>query len=217
MALAAAVGIGLLMLPPIAQDQEYHRFAGDSTWPNVLSNLPFIGLGIYGLTAWRRSNWEWRAVSIGAVLIGFGSGYYHATPSDATLYWDRLPMTIAFMGVIAAMIADRIDERAGLWLLIPLILFGMASVEVWRQTGDLRFYVFVQFYPVIGLPYLLLAFPERKMPNGPIWALAACYTLAKALEAGDERIYVWTGEWVAGHPLKHLVAAAGLYFPLRRV
>ncbi len=211
MALAVVAAVGMMFLPPIPQNDAYHHFAGESTLPNVLSNLPFIAVGIYGLLGWKRMGWEWRAVSIGAVLIGFGSGYYHAAPSNDSLYWDRLPMTIAFTGVFAAIIHDRTRVR----VLVPLIVAGIASVEVWRQTGDLRFYGFIQFFPAIGLPYLLLAFPPREMPNKPLWAMSACYVLAKVLEAGDAPVYEWTGHWVAGHAIKHLAGAAALYFPLR--
>ena len=48
---------GLLLLPPISQDQSYHQFADQRTllgvpnfW-NVVSNLPFIAIGAAGL--WR--------------------------------------------------------------------------------------------------------------------------------------------------------------------
>ena len=52
--LAATSLPGLLLLPPIAQDQSYHQFADQRTllgipnfW-NVVSNLPFIAIGATG-------------------------------------------------------------------------------------------------------------------------------------------------------------------------
>ena len=49
--LAAASLAALLLLPPILQDQSYHRFADERTlfgipnfW-NVVSNVPFIAVG----------------------------------------------------------------------------------------------------------------------------------------------------------------------------
>ena len=46
---------GLLLLPPISQDQGYHHFADQRTlfgvpnfW-NVVSNLPFMAVGSVGL------------------------------------------------------------------------------------------------------------------------------------------------------------------------
>ena len=47
--------VGLLLLPPISQDQNYHDFADQRTilgiphfW-NVVSNLPFIAVGVAGI------------------------------------------------------------------------------------------------------------------------------------------------------------------------
>ena len=57
LALAAAAIIAVLLTPPIAQDPAYHLFSGDSMLPNVISNLPFIPVGLYGLWCWRKSQW----------------------------------------------------------------------------------------------------------------------------------------------------------------
>ena len=53
--LAAASLAALLLLPPIPQDQSYHKFADQRTlfgtpnfW-NVVSNFPFIAIGLAGL------------------------------------------------------------------------------------------------------------------------------------------------------------------------
>ena len=58
--LAAASLAALLLLPPILQDQNYHRFADERTlfsipnfW-NVISNLPFIAVGAAGLRQFYR-------------------------------------------------------------------------------------------------------------------------------------------------------------------
>ncbi len=224
--LAAAAIAAVLLTPPIAQDPAYHHFAGDSTLPNVLSNLPFIAVGIYGLWCWRRARWAersdrwaWLVVCLAAILIGFGSGYYHSAPDNRTLFWDRLPMTLGFMGVFAAVIGERVHSKAGLLLLAPFLFLGMLSVEVWRRgeltgVGDLRFYVLVQFYPMIALPILLLLYPARYTKAWSMWAMVGCYVLAKVLELGDPAIYSWTAHTIGGHPLKHIAAAAALTFPL---
>jgi hypothetical protein len=52
------------------------------------------------------------------VLTAVGSGYYHLAPDNESLFWDRLPMTIAFMGLVSSQIVDRINIRAGLALLV---------------------------------------------------------------------------------------------------
>ena len=66
--------------------------------------------------------------------VTVGSAYYHAWPSDATLSWDRLPMTVAFMALFATLIGDRMSARDGPLLLIPLIAFGVTSILYWPAS-----------------------------------------------------------------------------------
>ena len=89
------VAVGFAMLGPrIEQDPTYHLFAGPG-WADVLTNLPFVGLGLWG---WRRARGAAaRVLTLGVLLTGFGSGYYHWSPSNETLVWDRLPMTLTFL------------------------------------------------------------------------------------------------------------------------
>jgi hypothetical protein len=35
----------------------------------------------------------WSAFFIGIMSTSFGSAYYHLKPNDATLVWDRLPVS----------------------------------------------------------------------------------------------------------------------------
>src|SRR5262249_1511752 len=106
LALMAASLAALLLLPPILQDQNYHRFADHRTlfgvpnfW-NVVSNLPFIAVGAVGLWRFHR-NAATFVIFLGIFLTGFGSSYYHWQPSDSSLLWDRLPMTLCFTAILA--------------------------------------------------------------------------------------------------------------------
>jgi hypothetical protein len=151
--LAAVSIIGLLLLPPISQDQDYHQFADQRTllgipnfW-NVISNLPFIAVGALGLMRFYQKPATFLLFS-GFLLTGFGSSYYHWNPSDDTLFWDRLPMTLCFMAILAIAIEERIDAPVGALLLWPLLGLGLFSLLLWRWTGDLRLYVWVQLFSV---------------------------------------------------------------------
>ena len=126
-------------------------------------------------------------------------------------------MTVAFMGVFASMIGERISVRAGAWLLWPLVWLGIASVFSWhmseqRGAGDLRLYLFVQFYPLVAIPLMMGLFPARYTRAGAVFQALAWYVLAKVLEIGvvDHGIY-GIGQVVSGHTLKHLAAAMGAY------
>jgi hypothetical protein len=234
---------GAFWLPPIPQDPGYHAFADDRTmlgvpnFLNVASNFPFLAVGVLGLRLVLRPNaarddgpfrhsaerWALLVFFAGVSLTAFGSAYYHLAPDNDRLVWDRLPMTVAFMGFFASMIGERIAVRASTWLLWPLVWLGFASVYNWHMgelhdAGDLRLYGFVQFYPLFGIPLLLCLFRARYTRSGYVIVALSWYLLAKVLETGpvDEGIFR-LGQVVSGHTLKHLAAAAGAYAVFRMV
>jgi ceramidase len=213
--LAAVSLAGLLMVPLIPQSQIYHAFADQRTlcgvpnfW-NVASNLPFILVGALGL--WKvRQGLSASIFFLGVFLTGFGSSYYHWAPNDWGLFWDRLPMTFAFMAILANVIEERVDERAGKLLLWPLVALGVASLLVWMKFDDLRLYAWVQFFPVIVLPLMLWLLPP-KYTGTWLWFVAlGFYVLAKLLEHYDAVVYTALGV-MSGHPIKHVAAAVACY------
>lgn len=223
------IAIGVLALDPIAQSLEYHDFADNRTFfsipnfYNVLSNIPFIIVGFMGLYSLYISNKitkldelkvGYSCLFLGLLLIGFGSGYYHLWPSNQTLVWDRLPMTLAFMALIAIIIAEYLSVNLGKRLLYPLLIVGGASVLYWHYTesigaGDLRFYILVQFLPLIAIPLILLFMKPTFTYGNSYWWLLATYIIAKVFEHFDQFIFeVLTA--ISGHTLKHLIAALGM-------
>jgi hypothetical protein len=213
--LAAISLLALMLVPPIPQSQIYHRFADQRTLfgiPNfwcVVSNLPFVLVGALGL--WKvRQGLSAGIFFLGVLLTGFTSSYYHWAPSDWGLFWDRLPMTFAFMAILANVIEERIDQRVGQLLLWPLVAIGVLSLLIWMRVDDLRLYAWVQFFPCIALPLMFWLFPP-KYSGTYYWFIAAgFYALAKLLEHHDAKIYAALGV-MSGHPLKHLAAACACY------
>ena len=209
----------LPLLPPIPQDQSYHRFADVRAWwdiPNVwnvISNLPFIVIGAVGLSRCREDA-ATIVIFLGIFLTGFGSSYYHWSPNDGTLFWDRLPMALAFMAILASVVEERVDAKAGAVLQWPLLAIGVFSLLLWRWSGDLRLYGWVQFFPCLALPLMFLLLPP-KYTGTHYWIVAATlYALAKVLEHFDGAIYA-TGSFLSGHTLKHLAGAAACVAILR--
>jgi hypothetical protein len=209
----------LLPLPPLLQDQSYHQFAdqreffGIPNFWNVVSNLPFIAVGAAGLLRFRRDATT-AVLFAGLFLTGFGSSYYHLDPNDDTLFWDRLPMTLCFAAILAAVVEERVDAKAGAMLLRPMVAIGIFSLLLWRWTDDLRLYAWAQFFPFLALVLILQLFPP-KYTGAFYWAVAvALYALAKLLEFFDEKIYS-LGSILSGHTLKHFAAAAGGFAILR--
>jgi len=223
----------LLAIDPIPQDPEYHLFAdtrgllGIPNFGDVVSNGGFAIAGLFGLFVilgrhqsrifkQRLDLWPYLIFFSGVALISVGSAYYHLEPSNERLLWDRLPMSIAFMAFCSAVIADRIHNRLGnTWLLALLVVLGILSLVYWHVTesqghGDLRFYAFVQFYPILLLPVVLWLFPDHCYTAGRFlgWVIA-WYALSKVLEHFDKEVFNFFGHIVSGHTLKHLAAGAG--------
>lgn len=224
--LALVVLIALGFSDPIAQDVRYHNFADKrniyaiSNFWNVMSNIPFLLVGMYALVKLKKMFYDTQMHAafilffVGISLVAFGSGYYHLNPNNETLIWDRLPMTIAFMVLFAIIISEFISLREGKKLLYPLLGLGMFSVVYWVMKDDLRLYAFVQFYPMLVMPVILLSFKARFTLHSGYWYLLLCYALAKILEHYDHVIYEALG-FISGHSLKHMVAAFGLYVLVR--
>lgn len=227
----ALTGIAVACLPAIPQAVHFHNFADQrSAWGipntlNVVSNLAFVLSGIAGLRfllwdkAVPRSCGPWFTFFVGAVLTGIGSAYYHLAPDNTRLVWDRLPMTVVFMSLLAAIITERISAKGGRMLLFPLLLLGVGSVVYWHFTeqaghGDLRLYGFVQFYPVLLIPAILLLFPARFTHSGYLFAMIGVYALAKISEHFDAELLAFAG-LVSGHTIKHLIASLPIWLMLQ--
>ena len=108
-----------IFLPNIQQDQNYHNFAdkrvlfGVNNAFDTLSNLVFIIVGALGLFNFYNNRYIKISNSfsvllnlffIAIILTGLGSSYYHLSPNDFTLVFDRLAMSLVF-AVVLAMLA----------------------------------------------------------------------------------------------------------------
>lgn len=217
MALAAAAAV--FSHGPIPQDPAYHRFADTRTifgiqnfW-NVTTNLTFFVVGVLGLLQSRRLASpvlapHYRVLSGAVALVALGSAWYHLAPDNARLVWDRLPMTVAFMALFAAVIADRISWFAGRALLGPLVVAGIASIAWWIRGestghGDLRAYGLVQFLPMLLIPLILLLWRGEGLAARMLWMALGAYATAKG------------AEYLGYHAVKHVFAALAAWCSIR--
>ena len=221
---AIAIIAGFALTSPIPQDPIYHLFADERTLLgvvnalNVLSNLPFLIVGTWGLVYVVRHRpvtgdmtVAYTVFFLGVFLTGVGSGYYHLAPANGTLVWDRVPMAISFAGLFSVVVGEFMSAHVGRRLLLPLLVISVGSVAYWaiteaRDVGDLRPYAVVQFLPMLLTP-LILALRGRGKPLTPyFWALIFFYVLAKVAEFYDTSLYA-AFPAVSGHSLKHLLAS----------
>ena len=210
---------GLLLLPPIPQDQSYHQFAdqrtilGISNFWNVVSNFPFLVVGAAGLRRFRNDP-ATVVFFLGVFLTGIGSSYYHWNPNDETLFWDRLPMTLSFAAILAMVVGERVSETTGALLLWPALAVGVFSLLLWRWTDDLRLYFWVQFFPALAVVSLFFLYPPKYTSTFYWIAAGLLYAIAKVFEFADKPVYS-AGGFLSGHTLKHLAAAAASFAILR--
>jgi hypothetical protein len=239
--LVAAIAIpvvAVFFFPAIPKSEAYHNFAdkrmlfGVPNALDALSNIFFLFVGFVGMKyslrragqpgssfVESRERWSYFAFFVGVALTAFGSTYYHLHPNDSTLVWDRLPMAIAFMALVAAVVSERLNVKLGVVLLTPLVALGITSVLYWHFTqdsghGDLRPYAVAQFGSLLAILLMLALFQPRYTRGSDFIVSLGIYGLAKVFEAADRPIFA-LGHIVSGHTLKHLVAALSAYWIAR--
>ena len=217
------------LVPPFAQPQSYHDYADQRAWiglphaADVLSNVPFLAIGALGLyfvlNSWRTKNpaafsdqraaWPYALLFAGVGLTAFGSAWYHAQPSDATLLWDRLPMAFGFAGLIAGTLMDRAPQRISQWLL-AFAAVGAGTVLYWHISGNLMPYLVMQVGFVASALIATAWITPRYTHSNLVYAAAGLYAIAMMFERLDHQVYQFLGHWVSGHTLKHLFACASI-------
>ena len=225
------ISFGVMMnIKPISQDLSYHDFAdsrqfsGVPNFLNVISNIPFALFGIMGIFYCRRirngdAYWSWLTLFSGVALVTVGSGYYHLNPGNETLVWDRLPIAIAFMGLFIAILSEYVNPKIQRQFLIPSILLGFFSVLIWQLTDNLRFYLWVQFFPILSIPIVLVLYKGRYTHIRFFLYALILYLFAKLFELYDREVFSILSEQLSGHTLKHIFASLSvlsLYLMLQK-
>ena len=222
---------------PIAQFAHYHDFAdqttrfGVSNGLDVLSNLPFLVIGVWGLARLRshafapalRAGWVgYRLMLVGLILVALGSGFYHLHPDNARLVWDRLPIALVCAGLLSAVRAEtrpgQINVTANAW---AFSVFAAFSVAWWYLTGrhgegDLRPYLLLQALPLVLIPLWQAAYDAPPADRRMFGLAMLLYVAAKVAEMHDQQIFAALG-WISGHTLKHLLAGCAVAVIVRRL
>jgi len=180
---------------------------------DVLSNLPFALAGLWGLARLRARTLPAatrRAAQVffaGLLLTSLGSAWYHWAPDAGRLAGDRLGMAVAFAGVWALVVAERLTLAAVRPVLWGVLLLGAVSAAWPQVDGNVLPWAVVQYG---GIGFIVWAW-RRPMAAGAlglrIGAVLAAYLFAKLLEMNDFVLFEATGQAVSGHSLKHLAAA----------
>ncbi|MBR0856261.1 hypothetical protein [Bradyrhizobium liaoningense] len=184
---------------------------------DVLSNLAFLAMGVWGSERLRGRNDAPVGASwffVGLILTCLGSGFYHLDPDvPQRLVADRLGMAVAFAGFLGIAAGERISVRAGEAVLVLMMVAGLLAAWVARE--NLTPWVVVQFGGMALAVGLALTRPRPGALGVPLGGVIAFYVLAKLFELGDATIFEATGHIVSGHALKHLSAALAAWPVIR--
>lgn len=225
--LALAAGPGLLhlvgvSLPPDGHAVVHahgHPFIDARNWlgiPKTLDVLSNLGFIVVAVLVWRRAPgapWPaaWRALAVALLLTALGSGAYHWAPGPWGLLLDRAGMAAAFAVVLSIAVAERLSPKVAVSIgAVLLAAGGMSALLAWSQAQVLPWAV-LQFGGLLCLMVAAIARPLA--PHAAVhWgALVGMYALAKVFELTDALVYEATQGLLAGHALKHLVAAAAVW------
>ena len=228
-----ALVIAFILLPALPQDLEYHRFADERHWlgipnfPDVASNLAIFLPAVVGLILVNRAHMARRTFRTAfertlattcfaaLVLTAIGSTWYHLAPDNNRLFWDRLPLGLAFTTLPALLIAERFPlSRPGRLMILLWVLTGPTAVIWWylgelAGQGDLRPYFLLHAFLIL-LPPALLA---RHSPytGSALYAVAyVLFLLAMAGDRLDQAVFDFTGGAVSGHTMKHLLTGLAI-------
>jgi hypothetical protein len=211
--------------PPVTEPPGYFHFAdqremrGLPRAMDVLSNLPFFLVGLYGLRVLTNTHKSaalfkpFAAVFFaGLVVTSIGSAYFHLLPLEAgRLAVDRVGMLIAFAGLIGLASALKVSLRAGAAMAIFVSVTGTASIYIANSNANALPWALVQFG---GLAFIIgfasLSAPKydpKHQPSLGLWWIVVVYAAAKAFEMADQPVFDWTQHLVSGHSLKHIVAS----------
>ena len=220
--IGALMVLGLAaVLAPALSAAAWHipHFVDSRAWlgvPNagdVLSNLAFLAMGVWGLERLRaRHDWPVGAswFFVGLILTCLGSTFYHLAPDEPQrLVADRLGMAVAFAGCLGIAVSERISLRAGEAVLVLMMIGGLLAAWVARE--NLTPWVVVQFGGMALAVALALTRPRPGALGVPLGGVIVFYVLAKLFELGDETVFEATGHIISGHTLKHLAAASAAW------
>lgn len=224
--IGALVALALVaLLAPAIPASAWHvaHFVDTRIWmglPNagdVLSNLPFLAMGVWGLARLRaRCDANVGAICffVGLILTCVGSSYYHLAPdAPERLVADRLGMAVVFAGFLGIAAGERISARAGQAVVVLMAVAG--PLAAWVASENLTPWAVVQFGGLALAVGLALTRPLPGALGVSLGGMLLFYVLAKLFELGDATIFEATGHIVSGHTLKHLAAALAAWPVIR--
>jgi hypothetical protein len=216
--------VAIWTLAPSSQPADFfdlaarENFLGVDNAPDVFTNIPFVIVGWMGCQSLIRDRggyaeggemriWWVLFVSIGSIAIL--SSWYHLSPSEGRIVFDRLPIITVVIAMTTLVAVQSIDVKATK-LILPLLLLGWSSVVLIFFTGDWRPYIILQFSPLILIPSILILYEQGREGGWQLCTALLLFSVGKIIHDLDTEIHQLTGG-ISGHSIWHLFAAAATY------
>ncbi|RYF67650.1 MAG: hypothetical protein EOO22_19065, partial [Comamonadaceae bacterium] len=196
---------------------------------DVLSNLPFLAIGLWGLVrlhgldhahqraqtalpASQQGQQAWGEPPVdaldcawlfftGLMLTAAGSIFYHLQPDALRLAADHARESHCHAGTVGMAVCERVSQRAG-W---PAAWFtlgaGLLAVAVYHETSNVMSWAVVQFGGMLLVLGLALARPVQGALGLRLGGVICFYALAKLFEFADAALYEASAHWLSGHTL----------------
>ena len=227
LAMALAGVVGLVAWGPVVLVSHMHHFADQRSWQgvpnvvNVLSHMPLVPIGVWGL--WRVSRlpsgeslrWIWFWFFVCQLLATFGGMVYHWAPSDVTFIWDQVPKSAASTLFAFAFLAERVDRRLGQANAIATALIASLLGGIWwlytlglDHVGDLRPLMWLEMLPMLLVATGAWTLSGHLLTRHDWMRSQLSFVLAQALDWGDRSIFEYNHGVISGHSLRHLALAA---------
>jgi hypothetical protein len=232
-ALAVAAAGFVFRLP---QPADYHDFADQRTifgvphFTNVVTNAAFAVVGVIALAGlsrrrrgaepglfWPPETFLFRIFYASSIGVAAGSALYHWSPSNLTLFWDRLPMAVCVAALAAGLLAGRLGAAAGtrafrvLGPAIPATLVYW----LWSEThgsGNIWPYLCWMYGTLMVTALVLLLYEPRYTESAHEWAALFLFAGAMLFDTLLDGWLYALGGFMGGHALKHLLAAFGMFW-----
>lgn len=227
LAMALAAVVGLVAWGPVGLVPHMHHFADEGWWlgvnngTNVLSHLPLVPIGIWGL--WRVSRlplheplrWIWGWFFVCQMLATLGGMFYHLAPGDAAFIWDQVPKSAACSLFAFAFLAERIDRRCGNAAAIALALIAALLAGIWwlyslhhDGVGDLRPLIWLEMLPVLLVATGAWTLSGHLLSRQDWMRSQISFAVAQTVDWADREVFEWTHQVIGGHSVRHLALAA---------
>jgi hypothetical protein len=225
-ALVAASLMGFIAWGPVELTPRSHWFAdqrtlfGISNAINVLSHVPLIPLGIWGL--WRVAQLPqgeplrmvWALFFASQMLATVGGMAYHLAPSDHLYVWEQLPKSAACTFMACAFLAEWIDLRwAGVLAMSGAVLANITGAVWWVATlhwfgaGDLRPLLWLEFMPTMLVATGAWNLAGRVLGRQDWQRSLISFVVAQFVDWADPKIFSALG-YFSGHSVRHLALAS---------